>query len=86
MSLSSDPPVLTHGDFAARNIIVHLWTGNLVGVVDWMASGWYPPWVEGIYGALKERRKGPRTAAKVRKALPAYAKEGFEPYASMFLR
>jgi len=32
--------VLTHGDFAPRNIIVK--RGRVVGLLDWEYAGWYP--------------------------------------------
>ncbi|KAL4803096.1 kinase-like domain-containing protein [Aspergillus unguis] len=36
--------VLTHGDLAARNIMVH--EGKLSGIVDWEYSGFYPEYME----------------------------------------
>ncbi|KAL4790390.1 hypothetical protein BDV19DRAFT_372479 [Aspergillus venezuelensis] len=36
--------VLTHGDLAARNIMVH--NGELSGIVDWEYSGFYPEYME----------------------------------------
>lgn len=38
------PPVFTHGDMNPFNIIVR--EGNVVGVIDWEFSGWYPQYWE----------------------------------------
>ncbi|GES61250.1 phosphotransferase family protein [Aspergillus terreus] len=36
--------VLTHGDLAARNIMVH--DGQITGIVDWEYSGFFPEYME----------------------------------------
>ncbi|RDW83577.1 uncharacterized protein DSM5745_03903 [Aspergillus mulundensis] len=41
---SSGRFVLTHGDLAARNIMVH--EGRLSGIVDWEYSGFFPEYME----------------------------------------
>ncbi|KAL4899476.1 hypothetical protein BDW74DRAFT_189086 [Aspergillus multicolor] len=38
--------VLTHGDLAARNIVVH--HGKLSGIVDWEYSGFFPEYMESV--------------------------------------
>jgi len=44
-SLSTDHDIVfTHGDFAPRNIIVR--DGQVVGILDWEYSGWYPEYWE----------------------------------------
>lgn len=39
--------VFTHGDLAARNIIIRD-DGKLVGLVDWEWAGWYPEYFERV--------------------------------------
>ncbi|GAA5823538.1 hypothetical protein JCM11251_000671 [Rhodosporidiobolus azoricus] len=43
---STAPLVLTHGDFATRNILVDGSRVRVTGLIDWELAGWYPPWVE----------------------------------------
>lgn len=38
------PPVFTHGDLNPFNILVR--EGNVVGIIDWEFSGWYPHYWE----------------------------------------
>lgn len=38
------PPVLTHGDLNPFNILVR--GAQIVGIVDWEFSGWYPHYWE----------------------------------------
>ncbi|KAI0528038.1 kinase-like domain-containing protein [Xylaria bambusicola] len=41
------PIVFTHGDIAARNIIVR--DGKIVALLDWEFSGWYPEYGEYVF-------------------------------------
>ncbi|KAI1735730.1 kinase-like domain-containing protein [Xylaria scruposa] len=46
--LSSECPIVfTHGDIAARNIIVR--DGKIVALLDWEFSGWYPEYWEYVF-------------------------------------
>ncbi|KUI61302.1 hypothetical protein VP1G_08499 [Cytospora mali] len=38
------PPVFTHGDLSALNILVR--ADVVVGIVDWETAGWFPPYWE----------------------------------------
>ena len=38
------PYTFTHGDLASVNILVE--HGNLAGIIDWEASGYFPAWWE----------------------------------------
>jgi len=38
------PPTFTHGDLNPSNVIVR--EGNVVGIIDWEFSGWYPQYWE----------------------------------------
>ena len=37
-------PVLTHGDLSSLNILIR--EEDIVGIIDWETSGWYPPYWE----------------------------------------
>lgn len=37
-------PVFTHGDLSSLNILVH--GEEVVGIIDWETSGWYPSYWE----------------------------------------
>jgi aminoglycoside phosphotransferase (APT) family kinase protein len=41
---TSTPYTFTHGDLASVNIMVE--NGNLTGIIDWEASGYFPVWWE----------------------------------------
>lgn len=41
---SSTPYTFTHGDLTSVNVMVE--DGNLVGIIDWEASGYFPVWWE----------------------------------------
>lgn len=41
------PIVFTHGDIAARNILVR--DGRIVAIVDWEFAGWYPEYWEYVF-------------------------------------
>lgn len=41
------PIVFTHGDIAARNIIVR--DGRIVAILDWECAGWYPDYWEYVF-------------------------------------
>ncbi|KAL2757325.1 hypothetical protein ACRALDRAFT_1060724 [Sodiomyces alcalophilus JCM 7366] len=46
--LSNDHPIVfTHGDIAARNIIVR--DGRIVALLDWEFAGWYPEYWEYVF-------------------------------------
>lgn len=49
--------VFTHGDLAPRNILIK--RGQVVGLVDWELSGWYPEYFERTRCELEVER-GPR--------------------------
>lgn len=40
----SPPPVFTHGDLSSLNILAR--GDDIVGIVDWETTGWYPPYWE----------------------------------------
>lgn len=39
--------VFTHGDIAARNIMIH--DGRIVPILDWESAGWYPEYWEYVF-------------------------------------
>ncbi|KAF1730833.1 hypothetical protein CRV24_008903 [Beauveria bassiana] len=48
MQLSNDCPIVfTHGDIAARNIMVR--NGHIVALLDWEFAGWYPEYWEYVF-------------------------------------
>lgn len=44
---AESPIVFTHGDIAARNILVR--DGRIVAVLDWEFAGWYPEYWEYVF-------------------------------------
>ncbi|KAB5554752.1 kinase-like domain-containing protein [Coniochaeta sp. 2T2.1] len=41
------PIVFTHGDIAARNILIH--DGRIVALLDWEFAGWYPEYWDYVF-------------------------------------
>ncbi|KAI0763053.1 kinase-like protein [Trametes elegans] len=36
------PPVFTHGDLLAENIMIDVASASIVSIIDWERAGWYP--------------------------------------------
>lgn len=48
IQLGADYPIVfTHGDIAARNIMI--WDGRIIAILDWELAGWYPEYWDYVY-------------------------------------
>ena len=64
------PYTFTHGDLANVNIMVQ--DGNLTGIIDWEASGYFPAWWEFTYAGIGLGQDDQEWKALLRKHMPEY--------------
>ncbi|KAF2191259.1 kinase-like protein [Zopfia rhizophila CBS 207.26] len=68
---SAGPYTFTHGDLTNVNIIVE--DGNLTGILDWEASGYFPVWWEFTCAGIGLGQEDQEWKALLRKHMPSYA-------------
>lgn len=64
------PYTFTHGDLTNVNIIVE--DGNLAGIIDWEASGYFPVWWEFTCAGIGLGQEDQEWKALLRKYMPDY--------------
>lgn len=67
---SASPYTYTHGDLTSVNIIVK--EGNLVGILDWEASGYFPVWWEFTCAGIGLGEEDFEWKSLLRKHMPDY--------------
>lgn len=67
------PIVFTHGDLAARNIMVE--GSKITAVLDWECAGWFPAhweYCKSIFATLSWEKDDPHWIPWLRRIIPAY--------------
>ncbi|KAB5526463.1 kinase-like domain-containing protein [Coniochaeta sp. 2T2.1] len=66
----AEPYTFTHGDLTNANIIVE--DGNLAGIIDWEAGGYFPVWWEFVSAGIGLGQEDGDWKALLRKHMPDY--------------
>lgn len=67
---TATPFTFTHGDLATVNIMVK--DGNLTGIIDWEAAGYFPAWWEYVAATIGQGNDDSDWKALLREHLPKY--------------
>ncbi|GKZ36735.1 hypothetical protein AbraIFM66950_007932 [Aspergillus brasiliensis] len=84
---SAAPYTFTHGNLSFDNILIDS-RGNLSGILDWEAAGYFPVWWEYVSAGISMREYGKEWKALLLKNMPDYsgAREWWFNYYALSMR